>query len=521
MKLIDIFENHTHKGTQPLIKESITFHHGGRAVKDLRVDSVVKMALKGSVRGLVHGRNIWWWPAQAGTHGDVARMLGFEDYVNHRLIIYKQNGELRLDGVPVDIQNWHKYVSECPQLVKLTQSDQLYFYAGSHGWLPGPEFLQLASDSHVSEAWKKTYNSLNTEVTEAEQNQDVHSLTTDQLEKLMKANNSYSFHIPRRKLKIANLIQKDVIFVTYPHDESGWDTHDNKDWSYSLITLYNIHQGGWTAEAKKYKKPLSYAHAARTINTSQPNLGDQRLVYDNKYLQILWSVKKLGLPDQLVYENPSAEPSIEEAWSKKYKKSINCNNPKGFSQRAHCAGRKARQAHKSTQSKSVSENNVTPSRSNISQQLRQWEEMDQKPRNEYQKFVQTKFGGNYNNARSTWMAQKGTSEEDFFGTAEKEKQVHNQLLTMLPQIPFDTLTKEDWDNLWLITQHADQLPELQKRVLNKLKQYVHVGDNRSHSEYLTDRLLKNQGKPQKYFTQMSEGTQALTAFQQSRCNHKR
>lgn len=31
---------------------------------------------------------------------------------------------------------------------------------------------------------------------------------------------------------------------------------------------------------------------------------------------------------------------LEEAWSKKYKRSIDCNNPKGFSQRAHCAGRK-------------------------------------------------------------------------------------------------------------------------------------------------------------------------------------
>jgi pterin-4a-carbinolamine dehydratase len=31
---------------------------------------------------------------------------------------------------------------------------------------------------------------------------------------------------------------------------------------------------------------------------------------------------------------------VEEEWSKKYKKSINCNNPKGFSQKAHCAGRK-------------------------------------------------------------------------------------------------------------------------------------------------------------------------------------
>lgn len=31
---------------------------------------------------------------------------------------------------------------------------------------------------------------------------------------------------------------------------------------------------------------------------------------------------------------------IEEKWSQKYKNSINCSNPKGFSQKAHCAGRK-------------------------------------------------------------------------------------------------------------------------------------------------------------------------------------
>ena len=31
---------------------------------------------------------------------------------------------------------------------------------------------------------------------------------------------------------------------------------------------------------------------------------------------------------------------LEEKWSEKYKKSINCNNPKGFSQKAHCQGRK-------------------------------------------------------------------------------------------------------------------------------------------------------------------------------------
>ncbi len=34
------------------------------------------------------------------------------------------------------------------------------------------------------------------------------------------------------------------------------------------------------------------------------------------------------------------ETVLNEKWSKKYKSSINCSNPKGFSQKAHCAGRK-------------------------------------------------------------------------------------------------------------------------------------------------------------------------------------
>ena len=35
-----------------------------------------------------------------------------------------------------------------------------------------------------------------------------------------------------------------------------------------------------------------------------------------------------------------ANDVVTEGWSQKYKKSINCSHPKGFSQRAHCAGKK-------------------------------------------------------------------------------------------------------------------------------------------------------------------------------------
>jgi hypothetical protein len=42
-----------------------------------------------------------------------------------------------------------------------------------------------------------------------------------------------------------------------------------------------------------------------------------------------------------------------EKWSNEYKKSIDCKNPKGFSQIAHCAARKKRQRREKTKSKPV------------------------------------------------------------------------------------------------------------------------------------------------------------------------
>ena len=50
------------------------------------------------------------------------------------------------------------------------------------------------------------------------------------------------------------------------------------------------------------------------------------------------SLKKLANA-RIKFVSPLAKNRLNEDWSDKYKKSINCNNPKGFSQKAHCAGR--------------------------------------------------------------------------------------------------------------------------------------------------------------------------------------
>jgi hypothetical protein len=44
---------------------------------------------------------------------------------------------------------------------------------------------------------------------------------------------------------------------------------------------------------------------------------------------------------------------FQEDWSNKYKKSIDCSNPKGFSQRAHCTARIKRVKGEETKSKPV------------------------------------------------------------------------------------------------------------------------------------------------------------------------
>lgn len=50
-------------------------------------------------------------------------------------------------------------------------------------------------------------------------------------------------------------------------------------------------------------------------------------------------LKKMHLADD-VQKLKEQIDTLKEKWSAKYKRSINCNNPKGFSQRAHCQGRK-------------------------------------------------------------------------------------------------------------------------------------------------------------------------------------
>jgi hypothetical protein len=101
----------------------------------------------------------------------------------------------------------------------------------------------------------------------------------------------YTYNLPKRQLNVALLIQKGAIFITEPHGDDGWEP--NKE-GFSLITLHNVELGDpWCKEAKQHLKPNLYNYAAKGLN----NMG----LSDQKYNQILWSIERLGIPEEQAF----------------------------------------------------------------------------------------------------------------------------------------------------------------------------------------------------------------------------
>ena len=48
------------------------------------------------------------------------------------------------------------------------------------------------------------------------------------------------------------------------------------------------------------------------------------------------------------YQRVGKNEELDEKWSQKYKNSIDCDNPKGFSQKAHCQGKKKKENNEAT-----------------------------------------------------------------------------------------------------------------------------------------------------------------------------
>jgi hypothetical protein len=72
---------------------------------------------------------------------------------------------------------------------------------------------------------------------------------------------------------------------------------------------------------------------------AQDHISEAKNNMDQVFDFLMNESKKSGMELSM---NIDDSDMMNEKWSKQYKNSIDCNNPKGFSQRAHCQGRKKR-----------------------------------------------------------------------------------------------------------------------------------------------------------------------------------
>ena len=97
------------------------------------------------------------------------------------------------------------------------------------------------------------------------------------------------------------------------------------------------------ALSTQQQKLFGLALAVKRGDVSQSEVSDDVKNIVNtmttKQIEDYAKTKHKGLPNKVEMELEELINKIDEEWSDKYKRSIDCNNPNGFSQKAHCAGR--------------------------------------------------------------------------------------------------------------------------------------------------------------------------------------
>jgi|GEM_PF-3445848 len=100
---------------------------------------------------------------------------------------------------------------------------------------------------------------------------------------------------------------------------------------------------GLESEVKKRSRDRYYETAGVGVIANKKQARDPRyshsLTNDISPGEVNRQLKKMHLVDS-VEQLKEQIATLKEKWSAKYKRSINCNRPRGFSQRAHCQGRK-------------------------------------------------------------------------------------------------------------------------------------------------------------------------------------
>jgi hypothetical protein len=92
---------------------------------------------------------------------------------------------------------------------------------------------------------------------------------------------------------------------------------------------------GWVP-GKGFKKAMDEAAKKQTMSRAAKGM----MKYGKDGMKALAKAGRDGASDKKLDAIRDKHDNYNEEWSQKYKSSINCSHPKGFSQKAHCAGKK-------------------------------------------------------------------------------------------------------------------------------------------------------------------------------------
>ena len=109
------------------------------------------------------------------------------------------------------------------------------------------------------------------------------------------------------------------MIINAPDFETAWELANEYD--LDIIDIKPVKGVAEGAELKKAKRSMN--QAAKDANVDQVGAG-----------------KKIDTMKNSLRQKDINKQGVAEEWSQKYKSSINCSHPKGFSQKAHCAGKK-------------------------------------------------------------------------------------------------------------------------------------------------------------------------------------
>jgi hypothetical protein len=147
-------------------------------------------------------------------------------------------------------------------------------------------------------------------------------IITEQQSKLLRSiiseqseDDEFDLYIRRRVSLIDELIEKNIDEV----EQEGTLFNDEFEFADNIIS--------WVVQGMKVPD-----------NIDEDEVIDYMMDEYGGYIMSRFNYEDVEEDEYFEYEDEDDE--IDENWSQKYKRSIDCNNPKGFSQKAHCQGRK-------------------------------------------------------------------------------------------------------------------------------------------------------------------------------------